>query len=279
MEEHRFGNPVASDYRLVEEDSVDLRRRGPGRKGRRLFIVPDGGTGLWTEWSSALFEEFSSLKTPGGCLSFARSYGLLGLEENVRPLRPGLAEAETVDGWLAEAGLMRAVLGVWEGNLRPAVLWGDGIAVVAFGRVPTTAVERELLAAVGEVDLLQPQFLKGIWVVAVPVAEETEKEKKDLLAVSKALQYVINSRQDGRSAVRVDGEGVLRWTVRPQSLLGLLWGQLALVVTGLNPFRRCGICGKPLEDLDEHPRRKVHDRCSNTQAVRRWREKRKAARG
>lgn len=90
-----------------------------------------------------------------------------------------------------------------------------------------------------------------------------------------AVINIVNSRLEALCHPRLylDSRGGLTGHWTPANLLGCIWLQFYLTVTGQLELRRCTLCGNEMDVSQSRSTRKMHDKCSKTARMSRWRAK------
>ncbi len=92
-----------------------------------------------------------------------------------------------------------------------------------------------------------------------------------------ALQRIINKRLEKYCYPRLylDGKGNSVGLTTPTNLLGCMWLQLYQDVAGHQKLIQCEICKQPMNVTENRSDKRAHDKCSNQERARRFREKQK----
>jgi hypothetical protein len=102
--------------------------------------------------------------------------------------------------------------------------------------------------------------------------------KKDVFTPSRAMvaDLVNAGLRDVLPALVLTRSGELEPRLRPKSLISAIWYQVYELAVGRKVLRRCEICGKRMDVTDRHANKRVHDRCSKRERMRRLRAKEKS---
>lgn len=221
-------------YKSREEWLLE-RRRADGAERRYRPLSDETG----------LFLMFAQLEpTQAGILSFATQYGLLGGRAEIRVA--GTEQVgELLHVWVEEIKAMRGVVGLWD-----AVRAGRPNAV-------STVLER------------------GDPLSASNVAGNRYRSGERIEAAKVLIAETITDRLQGLvSPAVLHQEGEVAFRVMPSSLLGALWLQCGLGVTGNREFRECrrAKCGKWFE-LSPDAYRTHRQFCSDPCRFRAYRQR------
>ncbi len=203
---------AASGYELEEVEGI-------------LYIGPSVPVSQWREYQPeqrpGLYRDFSRIRTPEDCLSFASSYGMLR----------GITCAEQVGQWEAEAKLLREALTAYR-----ILETGDFEALEEVVNGPRTVHPSGVLDWF-KVDVGRAG-IAGIW-----DARLTGNTKEGALWFH--LCHLVNDGLKDNVHVqlrKLDGPPEL--VTRPVNLLGVIWLQVAQEIAGIRQRRICQQCGK-----------------------------------
>jgi len=168
---------------------------------------------------------------------------------------------EPVSLWLEEASALIKLLDLWRAiQERNVKALGKMICPDALGLMKTCNYRPPLNDAREHV-----RVLKG-------------RAPTDLLALAKEdLAQALNfhlQRSSSSTFVCVDSNGSWKLHSRPINLRAALWMQFSEIVTGTRKLRSCEICGDLMDVTNNTRSKKVHDRCSQRESMRRYRRKR-----
>lgn len=225
-----------------------------------LFARNVPGKGVWNykpmKQNAGLFRDFSELEGKGKILEFANQYGLLFdrySDEDRREEKGSYRSVEAACGialakWQHEIGDMRALVAVWDSITASKI---DDLERIITWRNRDVKYQIET-----------PKGCTSCW-LTLPGVIHRFKVGDVLLPAQEALQREINRRLSGeidRGSLearfqRIECVPQLIWTsddhqqltLAPPNLLGAMWLQFALVVTGAYELRRCAVCGKYLQ--------------------------------
>ena len=208
---------------------------------------------------AALFRNFADTQpTRDGVLEFANQYGLLGFGSRTVELSDGKADykaaAEPLSDWVRAIAELRAVVEVWdlaeqgdEKTLSPRTKWD---------RLPGT---NEMLSVFRFDDTSGSVTTEQSWKAAYEPGQPRRVEGEIGSTISAAKSFVQDRINDHFNDLEVctglDWDPDLQrsvFSIRPPHLLGALWVQFALAISGGWKHRRCRHCNKWFELSPEH---------------------------
>ncbi len=289
------GYTWVKDWKIPDRN----RRNKPGE----FLMVPTAelGSEMYTSVSRfslkdepGLFLKFARLEDkPEAFVSFANQHGwLMPANLAVNPRTNHMTDVLPISVWRKELTAMKIATHLWDAvqrkdqrELRRYIKWNKAeytvrleIAVSAQGVSGVEAGTRI------EDVLRRPYTVSNSWLVR----DESEKremqkfgpgtgwEPGDTLGPTRLeIQKLINQRLEEYCHPRLylgkDGKHV--GLVTAVNLLGCLWLQFYQEVSGLQRLRRCEICHEELDVMENRSHKRVHDKCSGRERMRRYRAK------
>lgn len=220
-----------------------------GHLGRPYFPFRD---------QAALFRNFADTQpTQEGVLEFANQYGLLGFASRTVELNDGKADykaaAEPLSDWVRAIGELGTVVEVWD-----LAEQGDEKALsqrIKWDRLPTN----KMLSAFWFDGVSGTVTKERSWEATYEPGQPRRVEGEigdSIIAAKSFVQDRINDHFN-KLGVRtgLDWDSDLRrsvFSIRPPHLLGALWVQFALAISGGWKHRRCRYCNTWFEVSPEH---------------------------
>lgn len=249
--------------------------------------------GVPVQWSMPLiktpdlFHQFRDLSLDrDSILGFANRYGWIGETSYVDYQHRALIPAVGIQTWQSEihAMIVADQLLSWaDGNdvesLKKYFSWAPtGFAVKMALRIYGRQIWREPKPKLPD-PLRGPSSLWHEWLI-LPRHEEKLRaigwKPGNLVGPSRlAAMNIINERLEKLCHPRLylDRRGCLTGHWTPVNLLGCIWLQFYLSIIGQLKLRRCTVCSREMNVTESRSTRKMHDRCSRTLRMSRWRAK------
>lgn len=195
--------------------------------------------------SEGLFLKFAELDLDEGAFAgFAHRYGLLGLEEKIRPAsrRPRAGDAptqgETFAAWVDSVLLMRTATQLFHEGRRshpdgskalPEMRIVPGDEGLVELRFPDGRLGAHNVPLARQETLLVPASIPR------SLAEKVQTQR----AVGAALRGLVNAYLGRYCSPRLVRDGGVQIAILPEHLLGAMWLQLARVIDGNRDFKKC----------------------------------------
>jgi hypothetical protein len=251
-EQHRvpFDKPAKflAPAERSDQKEATLMKEGLHEASETLFAIADLKSGRYSVFKdqTGLFREFAGLKTPDDFLIFANRFGPLGGDAcisvvNVVPHEPRMKGlflfwTEPLTFWQAETRLLNEVVGLWD------LFQDSGTKAFEFHIDDKKAV----LSVEKANPFIDIKRHKG-WNVADrskdPVGfaklKKSDKQEWPKIVLAKLLTVGTKDRIDFGVA---NAEKGLSVSIMPKGLIGALWLQAALAVSGGKDFRQCHEC-------------------------------------
>lgn len=258
------GEPTPKDFQAIPEI--------PAREYRPLIETPD------------LFLRFSKLKmTCSAILRFANRYGWIGETGCVNYEKRGWIPATGLKIWTNEIQAMAvaAQLLTWaETNdrrkLRECFCWHPSefdvrMAIGIYGRTIQGEVTKPQTKRGTPVSKWNEWLVKegqAGWLEAIGW-KRGELRGPALLAVMNIVNTRLERLCHPRLYLNERGGHTGHWT--PLNLLGCIWLQFYLSLTGQLKLRRCTVCGEEMDVSKSRSTRKMHSKCSKKKRQQKWR--------
>ena len=276
-------------------------RSGRANNSEELLMVPAAelGTEAYTSVSRfslkdepGLFLKFARLENdPEAFVSFANNHGwLMPAIAAVNPQTNHVISVLPISVWRKELTAMKIATHLWDAvqrkdqrELRRFVKWNKTEYTVRLEIAVSPQGVSSVDAGTRIEDVLRrPYTVSNSWLV------RGESEKKEMQRFGPGagwepgdtigparleIQKLINERLEKYCHPRLylgkDGKHV--GMITAVNLLGCLWLQFYQEVSGLQRLRRCEICHEELDVLENRSHKRVHDKCSRRERMRRYR--------
>ena len=248
----------------------------------RATAGPHSAVNLEAQWR---FHQFSEIETGEQAISFASSYGLLGLPvSSAEPLSfthvPATLEyfgsrsrrrrqGEPVADWLEEALSVRQAISLWE-----------RVQLLKDGKAARTKEEAVKMLVNGALLLFKVQGLKRgrpSFHLPRPLADAELDALNDsddpFQDAGRTLRQAVTEKLGQLPIAPVlaesEGEGLGALAFRPVTLLAAIWMQLAQAISNIHDLWRCEYCGRLIligwsSDPTSHGKRTNRRVCSDS---------------